>query len=102
MRLYLILTLPISAVKVALMQMRQVQDKNILHDGKRLSLTGKKQVVFGDTQKFKEIKDCSRQHKCTINDLITAATSAALAKYFRENNDTTTHLNLAIPANIRW
>jgi NRPS condensation-like uncharacterized protein len=48
-------------------------------------------------------KAISKKLNCTINDLITAALSCALAKFLEEKgSENTKEINICMPVNIRW
>ena len=78
------------------------QDYNILNDGVKV-LSGKKLVYTSSDILFKDVKDCSKALKVTINDLLTACLASGLKQYMELKGDNKTKkVNLAIPANIRF
>lgn len=94
--------LPISGIQMFIRSITTPQDKNVLHDGRRCNLTGVKVSSASAPLNFLEIKSRSRQLGCTINDLLTAALTLAVSRYFKEKNDQSKAFNICIPANIRW
>jgi len=84
-RLILRLLTPFNILKLTIRQsLFTKQDKNPLHDGSRANLTGEKRVAMSGEFCFQAVKSASKSLGVTINDLVTAALSVALKKYFVE------------------
>lgn len=98
LRLALPFYIPIVIIKGLLLPFK----KNLLHDGER-RLNGIKKVASIEGLSFTKIKNASKRHGLTINNLVTACLSSALKEYFVLRGDTmTSEINVLIPANIRW
>ena len=78
------------------------RDRNPLHDGKR-KLTGQKKVAISKEFDFLTIKMASRSLGVTINEVMIAALSTAMARLFKEKGDSKSkQMRIAMPCNIRW
>ena len=101
-RLLLRLTCTLYLPRLALKHFRVKQDLNPLNDGKK-KLTGRKLTGTSSDIKFKDVKECAKKLKVTINDLLTACLASTLKQYFEFKGDKKTNkINLAIPGNIRF
>jgi len=62
-----------------------------------------KEVALGKSISLDVIKNCSKKLGVTVNDLMTAALSMAMKRYFLSKDDTkTVQINVGIPVSIRW
>ena len=78
------------------------KDRNPLHDGRR-KLTGVKKLALSKEFDFQTIKKTSRSFGITINELMIAALSMAMARLFKDRGDEKSkRMRIAVPANIRW
>lgn len=86
------------------------RDKNCLTGGKKKM----KGIINASTStriSMQEIKDLSKKVKCTVNDILMSATSAAFKEFFRirgdklgslADDDKESAINALMPANIRF
>ena len=78
------------------------KDRNPLHDGRR-KLTGEKKVAISKEFDFLTVKMASRSLGVTINEVMVAALSIAMARLFKDRgDDKSNRMRIAMPCNIRW
>ena len=99
--LYVRCTFPFHIPKLIMNTFFMTADVNFLTKRKD-KMNG--QICVSTSKQFdlSKLKSLSKAIKVSINDIVTASITTAFKQIFKEHNDESTHVNLIIPASVRF